>query len=406
MGNKIKHMNSYKKLQILFPLFIFFFAFISPALAAAPDGLGPWSDTVLSFHQGLMKNGLTVPIVRSDPTSALGIAENTPTIDSTFFSLGFGGNIVLGLDNGISSGAIVIEATIEPGYPDETAKVEMSEDGINWIMAGNVIQDGTINKPAQLTCAKYVRITDTSIPANYPDDVADGFDVDGVRATGDLCTQPTPTPTPTRTPRTPNTPSTPIPTPTLTAAPTPSPTQTPSGSSSNTSSGGSSSNSTSSTSTSNTSSSSCPAITTTPNIISTNRLSPTSISVAWGPNAGLNDFIVQYGFQNGNWQFSTKVSGFSTTINNLPANQSIWIQVAATNNCSIGSYGSSVFTGGSTVPGFPNTGNCVSTGNPLVPCFPNTGNPGLPNTGIDPNGNNILSSIQMGIQYMFSLLLR
>jgi hypothetical protein len=372
-------MNTNKKLSVILPLSLSFLLIASPASAAAPDGFGPAADTVFSFSQGLTKDGLAVPAIRSDPATALGVAEND-TIDGNFVALGFGGNIVLGFDNGISTGTIIIEST-ELFYPGEKANVEMSEDGVTWVMAGSVVQDGTVNKPSSLACARYVRLTDTSNPADFPDLDADGYDVDGVVATGDPC----------------------LPTPTPTAGPTatPTPTQT---TSSNP--GGSSSTSSTSTSTSNTSSSSCTAVTATPNIISTRRLSPTSIFVNWGPDNGFSDFIVQYGFQNGNWQFSTKVSGFSTNINDLPANQPIWIQVAATNNCSIGAYGSSVFTGGSTtVPGFPNTG-CVSTGNPLVPCFPNTGNPGLPNTGIEPNGNNIFSNIQTGIQYIYSLFLR
>src|ERR1700722_2761947 len=122
----MKTRNICKKLQIIVPLLcLSLFVIFSPAFAAAPDGLGPWADTVVSFHQGLQKNGLPVAAARSNPNAAVGVAENTPMVDSSFVSLGFGGNIVLGFDNGISSGAMVVEATNEPGYPIETAKVEM-----------------------------------------------------------------------------------------------------------------------------------------------------------------------------------------------------------------------------------------------------------------------------------------
>jgi len=47
------------------------------------------------------------------------------------------------------------------------------------------------------------------------------------------------------------------------------------------------------------------------------------------------------------------VIGFSTTINALPLNQPIWVQVAARNDCQIGTYGESKLIGG---PGLPNTG--------------------------------------------------
>jgi len=89
--------------------------------------------------------------------------------------------------------------------------------------------------------------------------------------------------------------------------------------------------------------------------------------------------MVQYGYENGKWLFNTKVSGFSTTINDLPANQSIWIQVAATDNCAVGSYGTAVLVGGT-----PKTNS---------PGFPNTGNPLLPNTGIGPDDKNIPLSV-------------
>jgi len=388
-------MNTYKKLQITIPLLgIALLLFVFPAYAAAPDGLGPWADTVFSSHQGLQKNGLPVAAARSDPTAALGVAENTPAVDTTFFSLGFGGDVVLGFDNGISTGAMVVEATKEPGYPTETAKIEMSQDGTNWVMAGNLSQGGTVAIPEQIDCAKYVRITDTSVPSNFPDDVADGYDVDGVEATGTACTSgPTISPTPTQS---------------ISQSPTQTPPSNPSsntvsGGSSGGSSGGGSSSSNSNTSTACTSS----GVSSVPNIILAKRLSSTSIFVSWGPNAGLNNFIVQYGFQKGNWQFSTKVSGFSTTINNLPANQSIWIEVAATDNCAIGSYGTAVLVGGTAAtnsPGFPNTGSIKCSSNPKVPCFPNTGSIGLPNTGLDPNGNTIFSNLQMDIEYIFTLL--
>src|SRR5688572_1782667 len=124
-------MKSKQKLQSAFALFLSMFLFVSSAFAAAPDGLGPWADTVISSSQGIMKNGAPVPAARSDNTAALGVAEEN-TVDTNFFSLGFGGNIILGFDNGISSGVFVVEST-NPDYPLEQAAVEVSEDGITWM---------------------------------------------------------------------------------------------------------------------------------------------------------------------------------------------------------------------------------------------------------------------------------
>ena len=152
--------------------------------AAAPDGLGPWADTVVSTTQGLRQNGTPVAAVRSDPTSALGVAEND-TVDGHFYSLGFGGTVTLGFVNGISSGTIVVEATNNP-YPPETANVEVSQDGVTFYPAGSVTQDGSVPLPSQVSCGKYVRITDVSNPALF-EPTADAYDVDGVQAVGLSC---------------------------------------------------------------------------------------------------------------------------------------------------------------------------------------------------------------------------
>ncbi|MEN9406880.1 MAG: hypothetical protein RLZZ455_96 [Candidatus Parcubacteria bacterium] len=166
--------------------------------AAAPDGAGPWADSVVSSSQGLRKDGSAVLPARSNPTSALGVAEND-TLDGSFFSLGFGGSIVLGFDNGISGGTLVVEAT-NPGYPNETAQVEVSPDGSVWTVAGSVTTDGEVALPQSVSCAKFVRLTDTSNHVNFADATADAYDVDGVRSTGESCTVVTPTPTVTPTP--------------------------------------------------------------------------------------------------------------------------------------------------------------------------------------------------------------
>ena len=155
-----------------------------PAFAAVPDGLGPWADSVVTTAQGLQKNGLPVQAIRSDPTSALGVAEND-TVAGHFYSLGFGGTITVGFDNGISSGTFVVEATNHP-YPSESATVEVSQDGVNYYLAGTVTEDGSVALPRQVACGKFVRITDTSNTENF-EPTADGYDVDGVQAQGLSC---------------------------------------------------------------------------------------------------------------------------------------------------------------------------------------------------------------------------
>ena len=94
-------------------------------------------------------------------------------------------------------------------------------------------------------------------------------------------------------------------------------------------------------------------ITTVPIIIESKRISPTSIFISWAPYAGIETFNVRYGVTNGNWAYNTNVTGFSTIINALPPNQPMWFQVAATNSCSIGTYGEAMLLG---APSLPNTG--------------------------------------------------
>lgn len=98
----------------------------------------------------------------------------------------------------------------------------------------------------------------------------------------------------------------------------------------------------------------CPVINyVTPIIIASRRIDADSISVSWGPYSGIDTFVVQYGLANGSWAYSSLVTGFSTTLNDLPVNQPIWIRVAATDSCSVGTYGEARLIGG---PGLPNTG--------------------------------------------------
>lgn len=100
----------------------------------------------------------------------------------------------------------------------------------------------------------------------------------------------------------------------------------------------------------------CPALASTivaPFVIESRRVSPTSIFFSWGPQSGTDTFNIQYGFEHGKWLYNTDVTGFSTTLNDLPANQPIWVQIAARNNCRVGGYGVSKLIGG---PALPNTG--------------------------------------------------
>lgn len=104
----------------------------------------------------------------------------------------------------------------------------------------------------------------------------------------------------------------------------------------------------------------CPTIPvgiTPPNILESRRVDADSIFLSWGPYSGTDQFIVRYGPTNGNWLYNVNLTGFSTTLNNLPANTPMWVEVAARNECQVGEYGASAQIGGSSgIPRLPNAG--------------------------------------------------
>ena len=139
---------------------------------------------------------------------------------------------------------------------------------------------------------------------------------------------------------------------------------------------GSSSSSSSGGSSSSTGTVSCPTLNyITPRIIESRRVDADSIFLSWGPYSGINTFVVQYGLTNGDWLYSTNVTGFSTTLNDLPQNVPIWVRVAATDNCSIGSYSTAMLIGGSS----------------------RTSSPLLPNTGTGPSERSVLFPLVFGV---------
>ena len=145
-----------------------------------------WADTVVDFEQGLRNNGTPVLPERSDPNNALGEAQDNDTIN--FVSLGFGGTLILGFDNLIENGdgndVEVIETTYGSpscdAYP-EYVQVYASQDGNTWEDIGTSCLDGTFDL-GSLAWAKYIKLVDITNPDDFEGRVADGYDVDGVRA--------------------------------------------------------------------------------------------------------------------------------------------------------------------------------------------------------------------------------
>jgi hypothetical protein len=127
----------------------------------------------------------------------------------------------------------------------------------------------------------------------------------------------------------------------------------------------------------------CPAFSCqTPIILESKRVSPTSIFLSWGPDTDMKSYNIQYGLENGKWLYNTDVTGYSTTINDLPPNQAIWFLIQPRDNCSIGPCGVAKLIGG--------TGG--------------VGGPRLPDTGVDPNDNHIPWNVAIPVGMLFFVL--
>ncbi len=145
-----------------------------------------------SASQGKRKNGTDVLPERSDPAEAL-------EPDYVFFSLGFGGSIVVSfgcpIRNGDGNDVAVYEIT-NGIYPRESVAVEASQNGTDWVSIGTATNgrtppasDGSKRTKTELDLgsldwATYIRITDTTDPALF-EPTADAFDLDGVEALQD-----------------------------------------------------------------------------------------------------------------------------------------------------------------------------------------------------------------------------
>lgn len=151
--------------------------------------------TVVDYQQGLQKDGLPVPDIRSDPQAVL--TWNTDQLETDFFSLGFGGGISVGFEccikNREGADVRVIEDTWA-NYPPETADIYASMDGIDYVYIGSA--DNSVRHSVytwqtvtdldlgDLTYAKYIQVVDTSNIDLHSDD-SDGFDLNVIQSLQD-----------------------------------------------------------------------------------------------------------------------------------------------------------------------------------------------------------------------------
>ncbi|MCX2742738.1 choice-of-anchor D domain-containing protein [Mangrovivirga sp. M17] len=148
-----------------------------------------YGESVLSYNPGNRKNGRALPESRSNPEQALGEPQENDNFN--FVSLGFGGSIEIALGCEVldreGDDLLIVETSFRDGsssclsYP-EKAKIEASENGIDWfVVSEEICRDGSIDlADGGLEKASYLRITDISDPADFRGGNADGYDLDGI----------------------------------------------------------------------------------------------------------------------------------------------------------------------------------------------------------------------------------
>ena len=146
---------------------------------------------IVDFYQGPRADGSPVDADRSNPELAKGAPENT-NLPGSFYSLGFGGYVIVEINAGIynrpGNDLRVVETTFWAWGCQrytERARIFISADNVSWTDKGEICQDGEIDI-WPLQCVRYVKIVDTSVPQSFVNEpiLADGFDVDGIECIG------------------------------------------------------------------------------------------------------------------------------------------------------------------------------------------------------------------------------
>lgn len=166
------------------------------------DGAEPWAAAVATSTQGTAAMGgvITDPL-RTDPLAATGPADWTAGTSGGFYSLGFGGSIVLSFDQYVLDTAgddLSVYEAINGSYPLETAAVAVSQDGTTWYPLTEAARNDAVGgvtgldfSETGLAWIKYVRLTDTTNLADFTTrPTADGFDLDAVEAVESVCDEP------------------------------------------------------------------------------------------------------------------------------------------------------------------------------------------------------------------------
>jgi len=136
---------------------------------------------VISFEQGLRKNGTVFLKNQGNPEKAVGLVEN----NTDFVSLGFGGEIILQFDplviyNHVGADFRIITPE-QRSNEQENVKVAASKDGIHWIELGTA-ESGLQFDLGILDWARFVRLTDITSPQLFSIGSANGFDLAGIES--------------------------------------------------------------------------------------------------------------------------------------------------------------------------------------------------------------------------------
>lgn len=146
---------------------------------------------IIDFYQGPRADGSPVDADRSNPDLAKGAPENT-NLPGSFYSLGFGGYVIVEINAGIYNRPGNDLRIVETTYwawgcqrYTERARIFISADNVSWTDKGEICQDGEIDI-WPLQCVRYVKIVDTSVPESFVNEpvLADGFDLDGIECIG------------------------------------------------------------------------------------------------------------------------------------------------------------------------------------------------------------------------------
>jgi len=148
---------------------------------------GPcYPSELLAFNQGPDANGNAIGANRSDALQALGEPDANNEAGG-FVSLGVGGSITLGFPGIVPDEPgddIEIYETSFSGdvcgaSDDESAIIELSQDGVNWVDMGSICRDGAVDIAGSgLDYVVAIRISNNDDETN----TLDGYDLDGVIA--------------------------------------------------------------------------------------------------------------------------------------------------------------------------------------------------------------------------------